>query len=77
MSFEEWENSFEVVAHTNQSAYIALLQLEVVTSAKCVLLAGCKSNFLVRAFNLYEQKHNQTSSCLKFLNSRIPLLAAD
>ncbi len=68
MSFEEWENSFEVVAHTNQSAYIALLQLEVASSAKCVLLAAHYSNFLVRAFNLYEEKHNQTSSCLKFIN---------
>lgn len=67
MSFKEWENSFSEVAHTNQSAYIAFLQMEIVTNAKCVLLAGHTSNFLMVTYHLYKEKHNKSFSCSKFI----------
>ncbi len=44
MSFDEWEGSFGEVAHTDQSA---MLQLQIVSNAKCVILAGDNSNLLM------------------------------
>ena len=57
LSFQEWEKSFSEISHTNHSGYIALLQLQLVAHAKCVVFASDKSSFVQHAFHLYEDIH--------------------
>ncbi len=52
MSFEEWENSFDVVAHTNQSAYIAVgssHQCQVCATSNCINLFGVVGGSLLNS----------------------------
>ncbi len=71
LSLDEWESSFGEVAHTDQSAYIAMLQLQIVSNAKCVILAGDNSNFLMSAFNMYMEKHvDSNSACIQLINKK-------
>ena len=57
LSFQEWEKSFSEISHTNHSGYIALLQLQLVAHAKCVLFVSDRSNFVQHALHLYEDIH--------------------
>ena len=57
MSVQEWEHSFMQTCQTNHSVYIALLQMQLVSHANCVLFVGIRSNFLSHALNSYQKIH--------------------
>ena len=56
MRIDDWERTFESVAHTQDSGYIAMLQLVLVTKAKCVLFVG-GGTFQRHALHLYQELH--------------------
>lgn len=65
-SVEEWEKTFESVTNTQDSGYIAMLQLVLVAKADCVLFVGGGS-FQRHALHLYQELHaTQTAgSCVR------------
>lgn len=60
---KSWENSFEEVAQTSDSGYIALLQKMIVTQAKCVVFVGGGS-FQKHALHLYRSRVPQSQWCI-------------
>ena len=52
----EWEHTFEDVARSNNTGYIALLQMWLVVKADCVVFSGGGS-FQQHALSLYRQYH--------------------
>lgn len=56
LDIHEWERTFEAVAHTTDSGYIAMLQEVLVARAKCIIFVGGGS-FQRHAFNLYTELH--------------------
>ena len=61
----EWEKTFERVAHSTDSGYIAMLQQVIVTRAKCILFVG-GGTFQRHAYNLYRQL-NPENQCVRIL----------
>lgn len=70
LSLESWEESFESVAHTTDSGYVALLQKVLVVQAKCVVFIGGGS-FQKHAQALYLQSHH-TEPCIKIVHECTP-----
>ena len=67
MAVHEWERTFEAVAQTTDSGYIAMLQQTIVTRAKCILFVG-GGTFQRHAYNLYRQLHpNPEDQCVRIL----------
>ena len=67
MAVHEWERTFEAVAQTTDSGYIAMLQQTIVTKAKCILFVG-GGTFQRHAYNLYRQLHpNPEDQCVRIL----------
>ena len=66
-----WEDSFENVAHTNVSGYVALLQEVLVAQAKCVVFIGGGS-FQRHTYFLYKQVH-RTEPCVKIIRECTPV----
>ena len=63
----DWERTFESVAHTQDSGYIAMLQLVLVTKAKCVLFVG-GGTFQRHALHLYQELHpREEDRCVKIV----------
>ena len=52
----DWERTFESITHTQDSGYIAMLQLVMVTRAKCILFVG-GGTFQRHALHLYQDLH--------------------
>ena len=67
VSIEDWEQSFEIIAQTKNAGYIALLQMVIVTRAKCILFVGGGA-FQRHALHLYRQLNKQTE-CLKIVKA--------
>ena len=67
MSVEEWERTFEEVAGTTDSGYIALLQKLIATRSKCVLFVGGGA-FQRHTYRLYKQR-NPTNHCIKVVEN--------
>ena len=70
LSLDHWEDSFEGVAHTTDSGYVALLQKVLVVQAKCVVFIGGGS-FQKHAQALYLQAH-PTEQCIKIIHECTP-----
>ncbi len=50
---------------------LAMLRLQIVRNAKCVILAGNNSNFLMSAFNMYMEKHvDSNSASIQLINNK-------
>ena len=62
---QEWERTFEEVAGTTDSGYIALLQKLIVARSKCVLFVGGGA-FQRHALRLF-RKQNPTNHCFKIV----------
>lgn len=68
LSVDSWEHSFEDVAHSTDSGYVALLQKVLVVQAKCVVFIGGGS-FQKHALHLYKQAHpDQHSQCIRIVS---------
>ena len=68
LSVASWEDSFEDVAHTTDSGYVALLQKVLVVQAKCVVFIGGGS-FQKHALRLYRQAHpDHRSQCIRIVS---------
>ena len=65
-SVEEWERTFEEVAGTTDSGYIALLQKLIATRSKCVLFVGGGA-FQKHALHLYRQLHSD-NECVRIVH---------
>jgi len=65
LAVHEWEKTFERVAHSTDSGYIAMLQQVIVTRAKCILFVG-GGTFQRHAYNLYRQL-NPENQCVRIL----------
>ena len=70
LSPSSWEESFEHVAHTTDSGYVALLQKVLVVQAKCVVFIGGGS-FQKHAQSLYLQTH-RTEQCVRIVRECTP-----
>ena len=67
MRVNDWERTFESVAHSQDSGYIAMLQLVLVTKAKCVLFVG-GGTFQRHALHLYQELHpREEDRCVKIV----------
>ena len=67
MAVHEWERTFEAIAQTTDSGYVAMLQQTIVTRAKCILFVG-GGTFQRHAYNLYRQLHpNPEDQCVRIL----------
>lgn len=66
LSIAEWEQTFLEMSNTNNSAYMAALQLQIVVEAKCIILIGRNSNFLEYTLNLYRQNRPH-DACAKLI----------
>ena len=71
LSLDGWENSFEHVAHTTDSGYVALLQKVLVVQAKCVVFIGGGS-FQKHAQSLYLQAHHR-EQCVRIIRECTPI----
>ena len=67
---ESWEDSFEHVAHTTDSGYVALLQKILVVQAQCVVFIGGGS-FQKHAQSLYLRTHYK-EQCGRIINECTP-----
>ena len=63
---EDWEESFEAVAHTADPGYVAVMQKVLVARAKCVVFIGGGS-FQKHAQTLYVHSH-QREPCIRVIN---------
>ena len=66
LTVEEWEESFEDVAHTADPGYVAALQQMLVVQAKCVIFIGGGS-FQKHAHTLYMSSH-QRDKCVRVVD---------
>jgi hypothetical protein len=71
LTVDGWEDSFENVAHTKDSGYVALLQKVLVVQAKCVVFIGGGS-FQKHAQSLYMQAH-RTEPCVRIIRECTPV----
>lgn len=71
LSMDQWEESFEGVAHTTDSGHVALLQKVLVVQAKCVVFIGGGS-FQKHAQTLYLEAH-PTEQCIKIIHECTPV----
>ena len=71
LTVDGWEDSFENVAHTKDSGYVAQLQKVLVVQAKCVVFIGGGS-FQKHAQSLYMQAH-RTKSCVRIIRECTPV----
>ena len=65
LAVHEWEKTFERIARSTDSGYIAMLQQVIVTRAKCILFVG-GGTFQRHAYNLYRQL-NPENQCVRIL----------
>lgn len=56
LTANDWERTFETITHTQDSGYIAMLQMIVVTRAKCILFVG-GGTFQRHTLHLYQDLH--------------------
>lgn len=63
VKINEWEQTFQDVAHTDDSGYVALLQKTIVVQAKCVIFVGGGA-FQKHALNLYRSLHPKEEWCI-------------
>ena len=66
LTIHEWERTFEDVAHTEDSGYIALLQKMIVVQAKCVIFVGGGA-FQKHALNLYQSLRPKGEWCIRII----------
>ena len=66
LSVEEWEESFEDVAHTTDPGYVAALQQMLAVQAKCIIFIGGGS-FQKHAHTLYMNTH-QRDKCVRIVD---------
>ena len=62
ISFDDWERSFEITAHTRDPALVARVQATVVAHSTCAVFAG-GGKFQLHAKFMYEGLHDKQSSC--------------
>ena len=67
VTINEWERTFQDVAHTDDSGYIALLQKVIVVRAKCVIFVGGGA-FQKHALNIYRSLHPKHEWCIHIVN---------
>ena len=66
LTIHEWESTFEDIAHTEDSGYIALLQKMIVVRAKCVIFIGGGA-FQKHALNLYQSSRPKGEWCIRII----------
>ena len=66
LTIREWERTFEDIAHTEDSGYIALLQKMIVVQAKCVIFVGGGA-FQKHALNLYQSSRPKGEWCIRII----------
>ena len=66
VTISEWEQTFQDIAHTDDSGYIALLQKMIVVQAKCVIFVGGGA-FQKHALNLYQSSHPKEEWCIRII----------
>ena len=66
LTIHEWERTFQNIANTNDSGYIALLQKMIVVQAKCVIFVGGGA-FQKHALNLYLSSHPRDKWCIRII----------
>ena len=66
LSFSQWDESFEAIAHKRSPAYIAQMQKELAARAQCLVLAGSggASSFQQQAKFLYQRYHSGSAKCI-------------
>ncbi|XP_064405555.1 uncharacterized protein LOC135350629 [Halichondria panicea] len=67
LKLEDWEKTFESVTHNQDSGYIAMLQLVLVTKADCIVFVG-GGTFQRHALHLYQELHpNESDRCVRIV----------
>ena len=64
-SFKEWEETFERLAWSNNSAYVANLQRTIAAKGDCLVMVGA-GGFQAQARTLYEKFHPDSNSWCVF-----------
>lgn len=68
MTIRDWEKTFETISHTQDSGYIGMLQLVLVTKAKCILFVG-GGTFQRHALHLYQDLHpDPKDRCVRIID---------
>ena len=71
LTVEQWEDSFEQVARTEDPGYVAVMQKMLVVQAQCVVFIGGGS-FQKHAQTLYLKSHHHTQPCVRIINECTP-----
>ena len=57
LSFRDWEKSFEKISLTSNFGYNALMQVEIMAHARCIILVGHHTNLMQYTLSVYKKNH--------------------